>query len=126
MKKYILDETTSIIFKFGFWILKYIQSIVFILLLYMSYSHLNHFANLMYMIFFVVYTANIQLYRKTSIVIILLFTYLIFIQYYYSLKYHSMLQDTQMMYTYAWWGFYRCPEFTTKLVEENKTPTEIF
>jgi hypothetical protein len=126
IKKLMTSQTSNIMWKFSFWILKYIQSIVFIILLYNSYSHLNHFANLMYMLFFVIYTANIRLYRKTSLSIIVFFSYLIFIQYYYSLNYRNMIDDTDKMYTYSWWGFYRCPDFTIKWVEDDLTPTQVF
>jgi hypothetical protein len=77
LRKLMEDKNTSIMYKFGFWILKYIQSIVFLFLLFISYSNLNHLANLMYMAFFVVYTAFIRFYRLTSKSIIILFSYLI-------------------------------------------------
>ena len=119
LRKLMEDKNTSIMYKFGFWILKYIQSIVFLFLLFISYSNLNHLANLMYMAFFVVYTAFIKFYRLTSKSIIILFSYLIMSQYFYSLYYHKMIMhngemDKGKMYNLAWSGFYRCPKFTVE------------
>jgi hypothetical protein len=114
----MLAKDKSIIYKFGFWILKYIQSLVLIILLYMGYTELDHLANLMFMLFFVVYTAFINFYRVTSKSMTILFSYLICMRYYYSLNYHKFMKDKPEMYKMAWFGLFTCPQYTVLQVAD--------
>lgn len=114
IRKLMKDKNKSIIYKFGFCILKYIQSLVLIILLYMGYKELNHLANLMFMLFFVVYTAFINFYRLTSKSMTILFSYLICMRYFYSLNYHKFIKDKAEMYEMNWLGLFSCPQYTVQ------------
>jgi hypothetical protein len=107
IRQLMTDKNKSIIYKVGFWILKYIQSLVLIILLYMGYTELNHFANLMFMLFFVVYTAFINFYRLTSKSMTILFSYLICMRYFYSLNYHKLLRIRLRCTKWPGWDFSR-------------------
>lgn len=50
-------------------------------------SNINNIKNLGFMIFFVVYTAYEEIYRKTSVLLIIFISFFIAVQYYYSLFY---------------------------------------
>lgn len=109
IRKRMTDKNKSMIYKFAFWILKYIQSLVLITLLYLGYSELNHLANLAFMLFFVVYTAFINFYRVSSKAMTVLFSYLILMRYFYSLNYPKFMKDKAEMYGMAWLGLFPCP-----------------
>jgi hypothetical protein len=58
------------------------------------------------MIFFVMYTANEQLYRKTGWVLILFISFFIFGRYFFSLMYHRYQNDPDAMKNALWLGLY--------------------
>jgi hypothetical protein len=65
--------------------MRYIQSIVLMFLFLNGITNINNMKNLGFMIFFVVYTAYVDIYRKTSALLILFISFFIASQYYYSL-----------------------------------------
>lgn len=67
---------------------------------------LNRAKNLGFMIFFVMYTANEQLYRKTGWVLILFISFFIFGRYFFSLMYHRYQNDPDAMKNALWLGLY--------------------
>ena len=74
----IKNKDTSIWWRFLFYILKNIQCIVLVMLFINGSNNLNHFRNLGFMVFFVVYTTSESLYRKTSKTLIFFITIFIF------------------------------------------------
>ena len=61
----VTDSHASISWKFLFFALKYIHWLVLFLLCWSGANNLNHFKNLGFMTFFVVYTLSEYAYRKT-------------------------------------------------------------
>jgi hypothetical protein len=73
--------------KLVFFSMKYIQSIVLLTLFLKGISNINNIKNLGFMIFFVIYTAYEEIYRKTSVLLVMFISFFIAVQYYYSLFY---------------------------------------
>ena len=69
-----------------FFVLKHIQKVVLLTLFFAGSDDLNNFQNLCYMTFFVVYTSSERIYRKTSMFLVLFISFIIFGQYFVSLK----------------------------------------
>jgi len=69
-QKRINDPRFSHIWKIFFICLKYVQNIVLLLLFFNGMEELNNLRNLGFMIFFCFYTAYEELYRKTSVLLI--------------------------------------------------------
>jgi hypothetical protein len=62
----IHSKSASVIWKLLFLALRYIQSLVLIILFLNGSHKLNNFRNLGFMVFFVVYAGSEKLYRNTS------------------------------------------------------------
>jgi len=76
-KKRCTDERFSDLWKVGFYFMKYVQFFMLVYLFSSGYRSLNNFKNLGYMVFFVVYSAYEEIYRKTSILLLLFLSYFI-------------------------------------------------
>ena len=98
----IQSRDSSILWKFSFFILKNIQTLVLVILFYDGSSDINHVRNLGIMIFFVIYTAYENLYRKTSKLLTIFFAFFIVSQYYFSLVYKSYKDDPILMAKLTW------------------------
>lgn len=77
-KKRLLDPRFSNSWKLIFFFLRYVQSVVLLTLFFNGITNLNNVKNLGYMLFFVVYTAYEEVYRKTSWMLILFNSFFIF------------------------------------------------
>jgi hypothetical protein len=109
----IYDKNCSIMWKFLFLFLKYIQSIVLITLFVQGSDNLNHLKNLGFMIFFVAYTASEKLYRSTSVFLTIFIAFFLLGQYYFSLNYKKSMNDKILMGRLEWLNFF----------DTNKMPT---
>jgi len=67
-------------------------------------QNLNHFRNLGFMFFFVIYTASMDFYRKTSKALVLFVAFFIVGEYFYSLEYHRF--DAAMRNRFEWLSFW--------------------
>ena len=113
MKSYFFKRCKdSTVYKFLFFFLKHIQTLVLICLFINGAQNLNHFRNLGFMFFFVIYTANMELYRQTSKALVLFVAFFIVGEYFFSLEYHRFDQkpltntDKIMMKRFEWLSFY--------------------
>lgn len=105
MKSYFFKRCRdSTVYKFLFFFLKHIQTLVLICLFINGAQNLNHFRNLGFMLFFVVYTASMDLYRKTSKALVLFVAFFIVGEYFYSLEYHRF--DKAMQQRFEWLSFW--------------------
>jgi hypothetical protein len=89
----IKDKKSSMIWKFLYFILKRIHWFVLLILFYMGSLNINHFANMMFIIFFVAFSTYPDLYRRYSWVLSFFVSYLIFVQYFFHLRYHYYIHD---------------------------------
>ena len=80
----------SIIWKFLFFMLKNIQSLVLIVLFINGAKNFNTMEHLGYLIFFVIFTTNEALYRRTSKLLTIFVGGFILAQYGYSLVWHML------------------------------------
>lgn len=71
------DPRFSNLWKLVFYTLRYVQSFVLLTLFFSGITNINNAKNLGYMLFFVVYTAYEQVYRKTSIILIFFISFFI-------------------------------------------------
>jgi hypothetical protein len=105
MKSYFFKRCRdSTAYKFLFFFLKHIQTLVLICLFFNGAQNLNHFRNLGFMLFFVIYTASMELYRKTSKALVLFVAFFIVGEYFYSLEYHRF--DKAMQTRFKWLSFW--------------------
>mmetsp|Transcript_34734 Transcript_34734/g.53328 ORF Transcript_34734/g.53328 Transcript_34734/m.53328 type:complete len:348 (-) Transcript_34734:7663-8706(-) len=111
-KQKIMSKTASSGWLFLFFILRYIQQVVLIALFINGADNLNHFRNLGFMVFFVMFTAYETLYRRTSFLLTIFVGFFIFGQYYYSLVYKKFSDNETISERLEWFNFY----------EENKKP----
>lgn len=95
-----------------FFVFKYIQSVALVALFINGSNNLNHFRNLGFMFFFVVYTSSEYLYRKTSKCLVIFIAFFVGGQYYFSLVYRKYLDDPTTWKTLEW----------LNLFEEEKAP----
>lgn len=110
-RKRIADPRFSNGWKFLFMFLRYIQSVVLLFLFFNGISNLNNFKNLGFMVFFVVYTAYEEIYRQTSILLILFTSFYIFGQYFFSLTYQLVMDENnslgdEVTNRYRWLNLY--------------------
>lgn len=112
MKSYFFKRCRdSTVYKFLFFFLKHIQTLVLICLFFNGAQNLNHFRNLGFMLFFVIYTASMELYRKTSKALVLFVAFFIVGEYFYSLEYHRFeikgeTKLTAMQKRFEWLSFW--------------------
>jgi len=106
-KKRITNEKYSGIWKMLFFFFKYIQMFVLLYLFLNGISNLNNLKNLGYMLFFVVYTAYEEVYRKTGVLLILFNASFIMGQYLFTFVYPLVIDDQMMMQSrYKWLNLY--------------------
>lgn len=103
----IRDPASSVIWRFLFLILRYIQSLVLIILFLNGSDKLNNFRNLGFMVFFVVYAGSEQLYRNTSQLLTIFIAFFIWSQYYFALTYHDYVGDRRLMARLEWYNVYQ-------------------
>lgn len=101
-----LDPQYSIMYKFAFLCLKHVQALVLFVLFYSGTGEINTFKNLSFMIFFVIFTAYEDFYRKYNKLLTLFVSSIILIQYSFSLYYKLVLQDKSMMRMLRWFVFF--------------------
>ena len=92
-KKRLLDPRFSHSYKLLFFLLRYVQFVLLLTLFLKGISNVNNVKNLGYMLFFVVYTAYEEVYRKTSFILILFNSFFIIGQYTFSLTYELVLDN---------------------------------
>jgi hypothetical protein len=83
----ITDKYASVSWKFIFFILKYIHGLVLLVLFWEGSDNLNHFKNLGFMVFFIIYSASEFIYRKTSKLLVIFVVFFIGGQYCISITY---------------------------------------
>lgn len=81
MIKKIQSPNASVGYKFAYFILKYIHTLVLVILFIQGSGKLNSARSLGFMLFFVVYTAYPGTYRSTSFLLIIFISYFILAQY---------------------------------------------
>jgi hypothetical protein len=86
-EKRCTDARFSNLWKLLFYSLRYIQSLVLIMLFIKGMSNINNLKNLGYMFFFIVYTAYLEAFRKTSVLLVLFNSGFIIGQYIFSFVY---------------------------------------
>ena len=114
-----------------YFVLKRIHLIILLVLFYSGSENINHLANLMFIIFFVVFSTYEKLYRSYSWVLSFFMSYLIFVQYFFHLRYHyytevdqshmdSLTHDEKdnlremlklRLFNMGWFGFFKCKSF---------------
>ena len=109
--KRLEDPTKSKLWKFSFYIFRYIQLLVLLTLFIFGEQHIDLLPNLVYICAFVVYTTYERLYRKSSILLIVFLALQIFGQYFFGLKYHMFIEHPVEMNHIAWLGLTRCHEY---------------
>lgn len=102
----IMSPNASIAWKFAYFFLKYIHSVVLVILFIQGSGSLNNARSLGFMLFFVMYTAYPETYRSTSFLLIIFISFFIVAQYQFSLVYQSYEEDKQLMQEKLWMGFY--------------------
>jgi len=80
--------------------------LVLLFLFVRGISNLQSVRNLAYMVFFIVYTAYVEVYRKTSKVLVLFISLIIFDQYVFSLFWDLSINSPEKMHFYRWMDFY--------------------
>lgn len=95
-RKRITDPRFSNMWKLVFFGTRYIQSFGLALMFVHGLRDLYTVQNLGFMIFFVVYTAYEELYRRTSVLLIIFISIFIVGQYYASLHYRIYVYNDQM------------------------------
>ena len=105
-KEKILIKKSSVLWKFLFLVLRYIHSLVLIILFLNGSHKLNHFRNLGFMIFFVLFAGSEWIYRKCSFMLTIFIAFFIWSQYYFSLTYHQYVDDKRLMKRLLWYNFY--------------------
>lgn len=103
----IEDKNSSRFWKLLFFVLKNIQQGVLILLFLNGANNLNHFDNLGFILFFVVYTTSEWLYRKTCKLLTIFISFFILGQYYFSLRYKVYMEDPVLARRMEWLNFYQ-------------------
>ena len=110
--KRLLDPTRSKLWKFAFYLFRYIQLLVLLTLFIFGEQHIDLLPNLVYICAFVVYTTYERLYRKSSKLLIVFLALQIFGQYFFGLKYHMFIEHPREMNHIAWLGLTRCHAYT--------------
>jgi hypothetical protein len=87
----VTNKYASIVWKFLFFILKYIHGLVLLILVWRGSNNLNHFKNLGCLIFFIIYSASEYIYRKTSNLLVIFMVFFIGGNYYFSITYKDYL-----------------------------------
>jgi hypothetical protein len=106
-QKRCTDERFSNGWKLAFYFMKHVQFLVLMYLFVKGISNLNNLKNLGYMMFFVLYTAYEQLYRKTSILLLLFTSSFIIGQYAFSFIYPLFISNALIMKTtFKWLNLY--------------------
>mmetsp|Transcript_21580 Transcript_21580/g.33241 ORF Transcript_21580/g.33241 Transcript_21580/m.33241 type:complete len:403 (-) Transcript_21580:1545-2753(-) len=108
-KKRINDPRFSNTWKIIFFSSRYIQSIVLLTLFLNGIGNINSVKNLGFMIFFVVYTAYEEAYRRTSKLLVFFISMFILGRYYLSLNYPVVLDNgkNKILYTrLQWWSLF--------------------
>lgn len=82
--KKMKNKNTSIFWKFFFFFLKSVHTLALFMLFIMGMFKMNLY-HMGLMFFFVVYSASQELYRRTSVLLIVFTAFFIWGQYYYSL-----------------------------------------
>jgi len=88
-----------------FFFVRHIQSVTLLTLFLIGIADFNNLQNLGFMIFFVIYTAYEEVYRRTSKLLILFIGFFILGNYYISLNYPVLLEagaDTAMFKWFSW------------------------
>jgi len=106
MVRKITSPNASVIYKLVYFVLKYIHTLVLVILFIQGSGTLNSARSLGFMLFFVVYTAYPEIYRSTSFLLIIFISFFIVAEYQFSLVYQSYVDDTQLMKEKLWMGFY--------------------
>jgi len=106
-RKRLTDPRFSDWWKVVFFCLKYIQTVLLMILFLKGISNINNVQNLGYMLFFVVYTAYEEAYRRTSILLIIFNASFIIMQYLFSFMYPLVADDQETMEgRYKWLNLY--------------------
>lgn len=106
-KKRLSDEKYSNSWKIVFYSFRYIQSILLLVLFFNGIQNLNNVKNLGYMLFFVVYTAYEEVYRKTCFLLVMFNASFIMGQYMFSFTYPLFIGDQEQMVTrFKWLNLY--------------------
>ena len=100
-----IKEGKSIGWNFLYFFFKYVQCIVLVILFINGAGKLNNFRNLGFMIFFIVYSASEEAYRKTGNLLVIFLSYFIVAQYAFSLVYLDFKGDSAYD-ELKWYGFY--------------------
>jgi len=93
--KRIRDAKYAKSWKFLFVFLKYIHTVTLFVLFIYGCGQLNNFKNLGFMLFFCFYTAYEDLYRKTSVFLIIFISIFVVGQYYFSLFYEMSIYNNE-------------------------------
>ena len=104
-KKRINDPRFSDNWKLIFFASRYVQAIVLLTLFLNGISDINNMKNLGFMVFFVVYTAYEEVYRKTSRLLTLFISMFIVTQYAFSFFYKMVLNSKDAHGRYTWAKF---------------------
>lgn len=115
----------SDVWKLAFFALRYVQSLVLLFLFFSGISHINNARNLGYMLFFVVYTAYEQVYRKTSLLLIFFISFFILGQYYFSFVWPLVAQGSRES-RYRWLYLYPYENPSSDPFKESKEDTLYF
>ena len=110
--KRLLDPTRSKLWKFAFYLFRYIQLLVLLTLFLFGEQHIDLLPNLVYICAFVVYTTYERLYRKSSKLLIVFLALQILGQYFFGLKYHMFVEHPEEMKRVAWLGLTRCHAYS--------------
>lgn len=122
--KRLEDPTKSKLWKFSFYVLRYIQLLVLLMLFIFGEKHIDVLPNLVYICAFVVYTTYDRFYRKSSILLIIFMALQIFGQYFFGLKYHMFIRNKFEMNRIAWMGLTRCHQYSLDHIQ-TKTWQEL-
>lgn len=82
------------------------------MIFYYGMQEINLLMNLGFMIFFTIFTAYEEIYRKTGFLLLYFISYFILVQYYFSLHYNLNVEDKHLMRSYRWFGIYNSKELS--------------
>lgn len=109
----IASTEYSVAWKFIFFMLKYIQTLVLVALFLNGSNSLNSMRNIGFMVFFVIYTTSEYLYRTTSKLLTMFISFFILGQYYFSLNYMKYEDDQHILNRLKWLNLFQVDKFPT-------------
>jgi len=126
MKKRLTDPRYSSTWKLVFFGMRYVQAIVLLLLFYSGMEKINNFQNLGFMLFFLLFTAYEDLYRRFGFLLSIFISIFIVGQYTFSFVFPYFMDDQKKMERFQWWGLIPIDDKITDPFEFNQKANSFY